>query len=168
MFGRLPARIALLVLVLAGGAAAFAWWNSPERRIARILTAVADAMTHDEPGSGLDALTAVAALQPHLAPEISLDTGSPSGPLIGRQEVISLAARLRAGSQMMRVQWFDPDVELQDGSRATLRATAQVTTRNALGEDVVDVHQVRASLEERDGEWMVVSARRESDQEEVP
>ncbi len=163
MPGRLPAGIALLVLVLAGGAAAYQWWSSPARQISRVFTAVAAALSHEEAGTGLAALTAVAALHPHLAPEVSVETGAPSGPIAGRQEVLSLAARLRAGTPMMRVQWFDIETVLEDDSRATARATAQVTARNARGEEVVDVHQVEAALERRDGEWMVVSARRAQD-----
>jgi hypothetical protein len=167
MSGRLPARIVLLVLALAGGAAAFQWWNSPARRIARVLDAVASALSYEEPGTGLDALSAIASLQPYLAPEISLETGAPAGPIVGRQEVAALAGRLRATTPMMRVRWFDPDIEVETDSRATVRATMQVTSRNMAGEDVIDVHPIEAWLEEREGEWVVVKARREADREAV-
>ena len=162
MPGRLTTRLVVLVVALAAGAAAWQWWNSPERRIARILTAVSEALSHDGPEAGLDSLTAVAALQPHLAPEVSIDTGGPNGPLVGRQEVISAAARIRAGTPAMHLQWFDPEIVLHDGAAATLRATLQVTTRSGSGEDVADAHRVEARLEERDGEWMVVTAAREA------
>jgi hypothetical protein len=165
MFGRLPVRRALLVLALASGVAAYQWWRSPERRISRILTAVDAALTHDEPGAGLDGLTAVAALQPHLAPEIVLETGGPLGAIAGRQDAIALAARVRTGSRTLRLQWFDPDIELQGDAQATVRVTAQVTMTNASGEERVDVHQVEGRVEEREGEWMVVSARRRAERE---
>jgi hypothetical protein len=161
MLGRLPARLVLLVLAVAGGAAIWHWWNSPERQISRIFTAVASALSHDEPGAGLDALTAVAELQKYLVPEVSIDTGASSGPIAGRQEVVSLAARLRAVTPMMRVQWFDVAIAFDGESRAAVRATAQVTTRNAAGEEMVDVHQVEGRVEKREEGWMVVTARQE-------
>jgi hypothetical protein len=165
MFGRLPARMALVLLVFTGGAAAYQWWRSPERQISRILTAVDAALTHDEPSAGLAALTAVAALQPHLAPEIVLETGGPMGTIAGRQEVLALAARVRAASPMLRLQWFDPDIELQGDAQATVRVTAQVSMTNTSGEELVDVHQVEGRVERRQGTWMVVAARRQAGRE---
>lgn len=168
MFDRPPARAALVVAALAAGVAAYLWWTSPERRIARILTAVDSAFSHEEPGSGLEALSAVAALQQHLAADVAIDTGRPSGPIAGRQEVISIAARVRAGTPMMRIQWFDTEIDLEDDTRASVTSTAQVTTANASGQEVVEVHEVEARVEKRDGEWVVTTARRQPEGEGTP
>ena len=165
MFGRLPARAAVAIAVLAAIFAAYQWWNSPERQIARILTAVDAALTHEEPGTGLDALTAVAELQQYLAPDVSIETGGPSGPITGRQDAVSVAARIRAGSPMMRIQWFDTEIAFEGETRAEVRSTAQVTMADASGQEVVDVHQVEARVEKQDGVWVVTAARRDPGQE---
>lgn len=153
------ARAGLLILALALSAGVWAWWSSPERRIRRILTAVAAAVNHDGPDTGLEAVAAVAALQQHLALEVSIDPGTGAAPIAGRQEVIAFAARLRAGSPMLRVQFFDDEIAWRDEATATLRSTAQVTSRSGEGEEIVDVHDVEATVERREGNWVVTHAR---------
>jgi hypothetical protein len=165
MLGRMPARVAVVLLVFAGAWTAYQWWTSPERQIRRILDAVVSALNHDQPESGLVGLGAVAALQQHLAADVSVDTGSPTGPVTGRQDVISLAARLRAGTPMLRIQFFDADISLHSDTAATLRATMQVTTRSESGDDIADVYQVSATLQKSAGQWVVTTARTSRDRE---
>jgi hypothetical protein len=82
----------------------------------------------------------------------------PQARFAGRQEIVALAARVRAATPMMRVRFFDPRITVVDAS-ATLAVTAEVTTRHDSAQDVVDVHQVTASLAEIDDKWVVSSAR---------
>ena len=155
MLGRTPARVIFVVLALVAAVMTYRWWNSPERQIGRILKVVTTAFNHDAPDAGLEALAAVAALQQHLAPDVSIASGAGSGAIAGREEVMAVAARVRAGTPMMLVQFFDADISLQGDSSAAVRATAQVTTRSQSGEDVVDVHQVSAVVEKRSNQWVV-------------
>ena len=122
MLGSRPVRAAILVAALAGSFAAYRWWISPERHIHRILNDVAAAVSHEEPENDLRALTAVAALQTHLSPDVSIDAGTSTGPVKGRQDVMAMAARLRASTPMMRLQFFDADITLSGDSAATTRA----------------------------------------------
>ena len=161
MSGRPAVRAALAIAALAAAVAAYQWWTSPERQISRILTVVDSALSHEEPGTGLDALTAVAGLQQHLALEVTIDAGGPSGPITGRQDAISAAARLRASIPMMRIQWFDTGIALESDTRASVRSTAQVTTGNESGEEVANVYEIEARVEKRDGDWVVTDARRQ-------
>ena len=57
-----------------------------------------------------------------------------------------MAARLRASSPMMRVQFFDPEIQFSDDSSGTTRVTVQVTTRDAGGEEVAAAHVVSVAL----------------------
>ena len=71
----------------------------------------------------------------------------PCAPLLrGRQDVIAMAARVRATSPMMRVQFFDPEIRLSGDSSGTTRVTVQVTTREAGGDEVAAAHVVSIAL----------------------
>jgi hypothetical protein len=155
--GRRSAQIVAVLAVIAVGAWGWAWWSSPERRIRAMLDDVAAAFTHDEPATGLDALTAAAALQRHLAVDVRIVP--PGGaPIDGRDAAVSAAARLRAASPARRVRFFDPEIQLDGDASARLAVTAEVTTRTSSGQDLVEAHQVAAALIERDGRWQVSSA----------
>ena len=70
-----------------------------------------------------------------------------------------MAARLRASKQMMRVQFFDPDIQFSSDSSGTTHVTVQVTTRDAAGDEVADARVVSMTLVKTDGRWQIASAR---------
>jgi hypothetical protein len=98
--------------------------------------------TYDEAGSGLDALTAVAALQKHLAADVVIERG-----------------------KSLRVRFFDARIARADDASVTVSVTAEVMTRGDSGEDVVDVHQVVATLTTPLDRWVVTTARTVPDRE---
>ena len=106
-----PVRAAIVIAALVAVVAGYRWWNSPERQINQLLADVATALSHESAETDLRALTAVASLQTHLATDVSIDMRGNSAPLRGRQEVIATAARVRVSSPMMRVQFFDPEIQ---------------------------------------------------------
>jgi hypothetical protein len=154
-----PVRVAILVAALAALTGAYRWWNDPARHVHRLLSDVASALSHDGAENELRAIAALASLQTHLAPDIAIDVSGTSAPLRGRQDVISMAARFRASSPMMRVQFFDPDIQIGDDASATTRVTVQVTTRGAGGDEVAAAHIVAIALVWVEGRWQVASAR---------
>jgi hypothetical protein len=79
--------------------------------------------------------------------------------LRGQQDAIAMAARVRATSPMMRVQFFDPEIRLSGESAGTTRVTVQVTTRDAGGEEVAAAHVVSIELVRAEGRWQIASAR---------
>jgi hypothetical protein len=166
MARRRQVQAGLLILALAGTLLAYRWWTSPERQIRRILTVVASAVNHDRPDAGLEALASVAALQRHLAVDVAVELGRGSRVISGRQEIVSQAARLRVATPMLLVQFFDEVITVEGASSANVRVTAQVTSRNQSGEDVVEVLYVDATVEAHDGEWVVTSARLRSNDED--
>jgi len=151
------AGIAAVLALLAVGAACW-WWIRPERQIQAILDDVAAAFTHQGAEGGLDALAAAAALQRHLASDISIE-GLDSTRIEGRQEVITAAARVRARSPMMRVRFFDPRIAFASETSATVTVTTEVTARTESGEDLVDVHHVTATFHKPADRWVVSTAR---------
>jgi hypothetical protein len=154
-----PARVAIVIAALVTLFAGYRWWNNPERHIHRLFSDIASALSHDGTETDLRALTAVAALQSHLAPDVSIDMGRGSTPIRGRQEVIATAARVRASSPMMRVQFFDPDIQLSSESSGTTQVTVQVTTRDGEGQEVAAAHVVSIVLVRNEGRWQIANAR---------
>lgn len=150
------AAIPAFLVLLAG--AAYWWWMRPERQIQAILDDVAVAFTHDAKDSGLQSLAAVAALRPHLADDVSFE-GPGSARIEGREEVITAAARVRAGSQRRRVRFFDPEVTLTGDASATVTVTSEVATGTESGQDSLDVHRVTATLHRIANRWVVSNAR---------
>jgi ketosteroid isomerase-like protein len=158
MLGSTPVRVAIAAVALVGLVVGYQWWNSPERQIHRMLSEVASALSHDGVETDLRALAAVAGLQTHLLPDVSIDLGRGS-PLQGRQDVMAMAARIRATSPMMRVQFFDPEISISGESSGTTRVTVQVTTRDDGGDEVAAAHVVTIVLVKEEGRWQVTSAR---------
>jgi hypothetical protein len=60
---------------------------------------------------------------------------------------------------MMRVQFFDPEIQLTGNSSATTSVTVQVTTRDSGGTEVAAAHVVSLVLVRTEGRWQVASAR---------
>ncbi len=160
MVGRTPVQMGLLILALGAAVAAYLWWHSPERQIRRLLAVVPAALNHEQPDTGLAALSAVAALQPLLALDVTLDPGGAAAPIVGRQEVVAWAARFRAATPRLRVQLFDDTILLQDASSATATVTAQVVTVDQSGAEIAEAHVIEARLQQQDGTWVVTRARR--------
>jgi hypothetical protein len=158
MLASTPVRVAIVVAALAGLMVGYQWWNSPERRINRMLSEVASALSHDGVEADLRALAAVASLHNHLRPDVTIDLGRGSQ-LRGRQDAIAMAARVRTTTPMMRVQFFDPEIRLSADAAGTTRVTVQVTTRGAGDDEVAAAHVVLIDLVRADGRWQIASAR---------
>ena len=160
MVGRTPVQVGLLILALVAAAAVYQWWNGAERQIRRVLAAVPGALNHEQPDGGLEALTAVAALQSILAPDVTLDPGGGRPPIVGDQDAVSAAARFRTATPRLRVQFFDDTITLQDPSSATVTLTAQVVTVDPSGAELAEAYAVEATLKKQEGAWVVTAARR--------
>ena len=65
-----------IVVVIAAAVAGYLYWTSDERRIARLLDDVVDAVSQGEGESGVAGLAEITSLTPHLAPEIEIDATS--------------------------------------------------------------------------------------------
>ena len=154
-----PVRAALVTVALVAVVAGYRWWSSPERQINKLLSDVATALSHESAQTDLRALTAVASLQTHLTPDVSIEMGGGSLPIRGRQEIIATATRVRASSSMMRVQFFDPEIAITGDTSGTTRVTVQVTTHDSSSQEVAAAYTVAMNLVLADGRWQIASAR---------
>ena len=148
--------IAAVLVVVA--AAAFWWWTDPQRQIRAILDDVAAAFTRDGKESGLESLAAVAALRAHLAPDVVIELPD-SARVEGQEEAITAAARVRAGSERLRVRFFNPEMTFSAETSATVTANLEVAAGAESGEDSIDVQRVTATLHRIANRWVVSTAR---------
>ena len=153
---RRSARIVLVVALVAASAAAYSWWARPERQIRALLRDVAAALSSDPGESSLATLAGVAALEAHLADDISIQAAD-GVPIEGRDVAITAAARYRARNPVL-VRFLDPAIMFEGDDAATVVVTAEVSTRSATAEGGVEVYQVRATLRRSEGRWLVSTA----------
>jgi hypothetical protein len=152
-------RAIAIGLVLAVGAAAYLFWNSNERQIRRLLVGVTNTVNQEQGEGGVGALAEIAGLTSYLAPDVTIDTGPPFQPIAGAQDVVATVGRLRATMPVVRLEFMDVEVAVADRGTATAHATATLTMRSRDGADSVDVRDVTVSLEKRDGDWVIKTAR---------
>ena len=139
----------VLVLPLGHGATV-----EPARTPARgDIVAVGWLAANKSPELAIDVLS-------RLAPDVTLDPGGGQPPIVGRPEVVAAAARARAATPRLRVQFFDDRITLRHAAAATITLTAQVVTIDPSGTELAEAYQVEAALEKQDGMWVVTTARR--------
>lgn len=151
------ARILIIVVVAAAAAGAWWWWSRPTRQIQAILGAVATALTSEPGESSLETLAAAAALERHLAEDVVVEGGDGES-IVGRDAVITAAARARA-QRPRRLRFFDPRITLVGDGEATVVVTAEAIAQSAAGDGEVEVYQVMAILRRSDRRWLVSTAR---------
>lgn len=152
-----PAQVVLVVALAAAAAGAYWWWARPERQIRALLRDAGAALTSEPGESSLATLAGVAALEEHLASDVSIAPAD-SAPIQGRDAVITAAARYRARNPVL-VRFFDPEITFDSEDEATVVVTAEVTTRAGTAEGNVEVHQVTATVKRSERRWVVSTAR---------
>jgi hypothetical protein len=150
-------RVLSAAAVLAAVVAGYLYWSSDERRIARLLDDVVEAVSQGEGESGVAGLAEITSLTPHLAPEVEIDVSPPpSAVLRGAQEVVSMVGRLRAVFPVVQLTLPEPTIAVADDRTAQVTGTATLVMRDKAGGEAVEARQVVISLQERDGRWVIV------------
>jgi hypothetical protein len=140
--------------VLAAAVAVYLYWASDERRIARLLDDVTDAVSQSEGETGVASLAEITSLTPHLAQEIELEVEPPPVTLHGAPEVISMAGRLRALFPIVELTLANTEIDVA-GDTARVTAAATLRTRDRDGAEDAETRQVTISLQKRDGRWLI-------------
>jgi len=144
-----------VVGVLAAAVAVYLYWASDERRIARLLDDVTDAVSQSEGETGVASLAEITSLTPHLAQEIELEVEPPPAvTLHGAPEVVSMAGRLRALFPIVELTLANTEIAVA-GDTARVTAAATLRTRDRDGAEDAETRQVTISLQKRDGRWLI-------------
>ena len=151
--GKLLAAVGVVVIALS----VYLYWSSDERRIARLLDDVVDAVSQTEGEAGVAALAEITSLTPHLATEVAVDVTPPeSGQLRGAQDVVSMVGRLRAVFPIVQLTLIAPQITVAADRTAEVTGSATLSMRDKAGEEAVETRQIKISLQERDGRWVIV------------
>lgn len=152
-------RIVALLIVVGLVAGVWRWWNSPERQIQRALDGIAAALSHDEPATGLAAVSSAANLQEYLSEDAVIDGGSRTGAVSGRTAVVSAAARAIAAAPALRVEFVDVRIALDPGGQsATVDCTVSAAVQDRAGQETVDAREVMLTMNRVEGRWVVSRA----------
>ena len=144
-------------LVLAAVVGGYLYWTSAERRIARLLDDVVEAVSQGEGESGVAALAEITSLTPHLAPDVEIDASPPpSAVLRGAQDVVSMVGRLRALFPVVQLTLIGPEISVADDRTAQVTGAATLVMRGKDGAEEAETRTVVISLQERDGRWVIV------------
>ena len=151
--GKLLAAVGVAVIAVS----VYLYWSSDERRIARLLDDVVEAVSQTEGESGVASLAEITSLTPNLAKEIAVDVTPPeSGQLRGAQDVVSMVGRLRAAFPIVQLTLIGPQVTVAADRTAQVTGSATLLMRDKAGEESVETRAVTISLQERDGRWVIV------------
>lgn len=158
---------AALAAAVAIAVAAYAYWFSDERQIVRLLQAVAESASQDEP-LAMAGMAKVAGLRTLLAPDISIDPGPPApGPITGAAEVMAAVTRLRSTFPVVHVRFEDIQVAVgrdesgadSGAGTAAVHTTLRVETRSAAGDESLDARELSLLVLRRDGRWVIAAVK---------
>ncbi|MGE0359690.1 MAG: nuclear transport factor 2 family protein [Vicinamibacterales bacterium] len=147
-------------VVVAAGVAAWAGWSwlttSAEERVLAAVTATAETLSA-RPTDPLGQVAALGQLRRHLAETVVVRAGG-GAEVTGRDAAMGVWQRVRASAEAMRVRVVDPLVSVDEaGTSATVEAVVEVTFERG-GVPERELRDVRLTLVERDGEWVVSAA----------
>jgi hypothetical protein len=158
----------LFRLVLLAGALSLGVWGwhllfpGPEQAIRKRLVAVARAASIS-PGQGIVPRAAnLATLRSFFADDVEVKADFPgqrSQVLNGREELMDLAAAVKARFTKFKVELVDIDIALTSSGRS---AIAHLTAKLDLpGQNMPDVQPLKVGLKQVDGEWLITRVETE-------
>lgn len=151
--------IAATVLV-AALAAAYSWWPGEERAIRRRLDALA-ADFNESTSDGLGTLARAARLGSFFTDDVTVDLGQGAAPIVGRETLIGMAARLQPRTSAFEVRLADVTPTLgPDRASARVSLTVEFIRRAAAaGENnSLDAREFSLDMVKSGGEWRIARA----------
>jgi SnoaL-like protein len=147
---------ALLLVLVVGAVAAFAWtrWTSDEVAVERRLHALALEVNESiTDGAGLIARSAQ--LGTYFTDDVVIDLGKGSAAIRGRATVMDMASRLQPRTSAFTLQLTDIGVVLaSDRLSGSVVLTAEFTRRGG-GEGAIDARELSLDVTKADGAWRI-------------
>jgi hypothetical protein len=147
---------ALLLVLVAGVVAAFAWtrWTSDEAAVERRLHGLAAEVNESTiDGAGLRARSAQ--LGTYFTDDVVIDLGKGAAAIRGRATVMDMASRLQPRTSAFTLQLTDIGVVLApDRLSGSVVLTAEFTRRGG-GENAIDARELSLAVTKADGAWRI-------------
>ena len=146
-----PVAAVLLVWV------SFGWLSSEARQICRRLDALAETASVGGGETNLVRMAKAARLAGYFAEDITLDLGSPSTVIRGRDALMVMAARSQVSPGGLGIELVDVQITV---AAEEARAIASMTVQGsgidfATGDQMIDAREMEMTLVKLDGEWLI-------------
>ena len=152
------ANIFVIAAAALVGVAAWSWWAGgfpEERQIRRRIAEFAEEF-NNESGHGLAAMARAARLGQFFTDDVIVELGKGSPPIVGRETLMGMAARLQPRTAAFILTFEDVTVETLEEVRAAIGLTAVLRRRHvASGEESLDAREFTVELARGEGDWQI-------------
>ena len=145
------------VIAVACAWVGFGWVSSQERQIRRRLDALAETASVGGQDTNLVRMAKAARLVGYFTEDVTIDLGSSSTAIRGRDALMAMAARIRVSQEGLRIELVDVQITVAaEGPRATASMTVEGSGADfATGDQVIDAREIEMTLVKMDGEWLI-------------
>lgn len=135
----------------------FGWLSSEARQIHRRLDALAETASVGGGETNLVRMAKAARLAGYFTEDITIDLGSPSTVIRGRDALMAMAARTQVSAEGLRIELVDVQITVgAEGARATASMTVQGSGIDfATGDQMIDAREIEMTLVRLEGEWLI-------------
>jgi hypothetical protein len=137
----------------------YVWWFSPARAVKRQLGRLAATLSVPANEAEVARIGRVAQLRHFLASDIHLTLGRGDVDITSRDALLGAVAAMRPPASGWDVQFVDVKVTVDSETEARAFMTVEVRSDDArTGERTLDAREVRLTLANREGEWVITTA----------
>ena len=147
-----------MATLILGGVGLWLWAKTgpPDERAIRgqldALAAEFNAATTD----GLGTVARVARLAEFFTPDVVVELGKGSPPIVGRETLMGMAARLQPRTSAFTVETVDVIIDALEPERAEVTFTLVIRRRSVVsGEESIDGREFAAEMRKMDGSWRI-------------
>ena len=151
--------VALALLAVVAGVWIWrTWWPSAEQQVRRRLDAFAEEF-NESTTDGLGTLARAARMSTYFTEDVVVDLGKGTPPIVGRDTLVGMAARLQPRTAAFTLEFVDVSVNVSRETAADVSLTATFRRRSSAGEESIDARELALTMTKPDGEWRVSRVR---------
>jgi hypothetical protein len=145
-------RVLIVSTLLTGVACA---WGDQRAAITRHLNECKDLANKAAP-DGIGTVTRAAEIGRCFTEDVTVDLGRGAAPIVGREMVIGMAARLQPRTSEYRLEFADINVQVaSDEQSAAVNLTAELIRRESGSRQSMDAREFELTMRREDGEWRI-------------
>lgn len=148
----------MVAIGTAVGAAAIWMWQGrlppDEREIRTRIEGLSEDLNADAPGEA-EAVMRATRLARHFTEDVVVDLGQGGQPIVGRDTLIAMAARLQLRTAAFTLELEDVNVAMLDPVSAEVTLTALIRRTAESSEVSLDAREFSLNLSNVDGQWRI-------------
>jgi len=152
--------IGIFMLVAGVAGYYFLFYQNDERAIQKRFEFLEENFSKNRDESQLVALKRLAAIKTvftqnvHFAIEGRVADGDYSS-----REIVRRAAGVRGQFTLMKLKFYDVNIDLSQGQNALVTATARITGTQKNGEPVAETRELEFGLKKKDDDWLIAAVK---------